>query len=172
MPRPMSFSFSNTHWKRKNRWRFYIERLVDIENIQTPILPPLKASRPSISFKEQSIEHVIETISRPTKPEWSSLDITLYDLHCNRNPVFDWLRKLYDPQRGSYGFSVGIGELSFIIPQADLQLLNGCGDVLESWRYENLWPQKIDWGDLDMENNDVITVDISFKYDRAYFVNI
>jgi hypothetical protein len=167
MPRKMGLPFNGSYFKRKFRWRFVIRGLIDMENFSSPVLPPTKAARPSISFKEQNIEHLIETIARPMKPEWQPLDITLYDIQCNKNPMFTWLKKLYDPQLGLYKTSV-----SYIIPEADLELLSGCGDVMETWRYENLWAQKIEWGDLDMTSSDIVTVDVTFKYDRAYYVEV
>jgi hypothetical protein len=141
-----------------------------MENFQSPILPPIKSARPNLSFKEVSIEHVIETITIPGKPEWTTLDVTLYDLQCNKNPMFTWLRRLYDVQNGVYKYLIASNGQGFKIPQADLELVDSCGDTLETWRYEGLYPQKIDWGDLDMSSSDVVTVDVSFKYDRAYYV--
>lgn len=170
MPRPMGIPFASAHFKRKNRWRFVVRGVIDMENFQSPVLPPIKSARPNISLKEIAIEHLIETITIPGKPEWTPLEVTLYDLQCNKNPMFTWLKKLYEPERGIYKYLVAPGDLGFKVPQADLELVDGCGETLETWRYEGLWPQKIDWGDLDMGSSDVVTVDVSFRYDRAYYV--
>lgn len=170
MPRPMGIPFASAHFKKKNRWRFVVQGVIDMENFQSPVLPPVKSARPNISFKEIAIEHLIETITIPGKPEWQPLEVTLYDLQCNKNPMFTWLKKLYDPDRGAYKYLLGQGDQSFKVPQADLELVNGCGDAMERWRYEGLWPQKIDWGDLDMGSSEVVTVDVTFRYDRAYYI--
>jgi hypothetical protein len=169
MARNMGMTFGNRAWKKKNRWRFVVRDFIDMEDFGISMLPPIKSARPNVNFKEISIEHVVETITIPGKPDWGPLEVTLYDLQCNRNPMFVWMKRLYDPKNGTYRFPVD-GERGFKIPQADLELLSGCGDVLETWRYEGIWPQKIDWGELLMESSEVITVDVSFRYDRAYFV--
>lgn len=168
----MGFFFSGVPWKRKNRWKFIIPGIVSSEDIAANVLPPLKSARPSITFKEQTVEHVIETIYLPGKPDWSTLDITLYDLKCGQNPIFDWLKRLYNPQKGTYGFLLNQdNSKSFKIPEAHLSVVNGVGESLEVWVYEGVWVQKIDWGELDMGSSDVITVDLSLRYDRAWFVD-
>jgi hypothetical protein len=172
MARSMGIPFSTGYFKKKNRWSFVVKNYIGIENFRNPILPPIKAARPNLSFKEITIEHLVETITIPGKPEFSTLDVTLYDLQCKKNPMFTWLKKLYDPQHGEYRYLIDADDSneSFKIPQADLELLSGCGETLELWRYEGLYPQKIDWGDLDMTSSDVVTVDVSFRYDRAYYI--
>ena len=47
-------------------------------------------------------------------------------------------------------------------------MYSGCGDVMEEWVYSNIWPNNIEWGDLDMSNQDVVTVEMTLRYDRAY----
>jgi hypothetical protein len=174
MGSPMGFFFSRASWKKKNRWKITIPGYVDSESLSANVLPPLKAGRPSIS---------------PGKPEWGTLDITLYDLRCNQNPLFNWLKRIYDPQLGVYGYLVNPSSVNtlttttlpaagttqavsggFKVSQAQLELLDGCGNVVEQWVYEGVWPQKIDWGELDMGSSDVITADVSLRYDRAWCV--
>src|SRR5687767_8236993 len=106
MPRRMSIPFASATFKKKNRWRFVIKGLIEMDNFQSPVLPPLKSARPSISFKEQTIEHLVETITRPMKAEWAPLEVTLYDIQCNKNPMFSWLKRLYDPKAGIYRHTV------------------------------------------------------------------
>jgi hypothetical protein len=52
--------------------------------------------------------------------------------------------------------------------RATLEMYNGCGDVLETWVFENAWPQAVEFGDLDMSSSDVVTCDLTIRYDRAY----
>jgi hypothetical protein len=191
----MGFSFGNSYFKKKNRWAFVVKDFIGMEDFSQPILPPIKSARPNLSFKEISVEHVIETITIPGKPEWSTLEVTMYEIQCKKNPMFEWLKRLYNPQNGTYGqtttpdlailgsnlANANLGTLAnsltsglqstFKIPKAELTLLDGCGLALETWIYEGLWPQKIDWGDLDMSSSEVVTVDVSFRYDRAYWID-
>ena len=153
--------------KRKNRWLFVIPN-ISADSSQsggTNCLPPSKSARPNISFKEIEAQHLNETIYFPGKPDWKPVNLTLYDLKKNStNPVFKWLQKLYDPETGKYKTSCD----GFKIDQATLNLYDGCGTIIETWIYENAWPQSVEFGELDMSLSEVVTCDITLRYDRAY----
>lgn len=162
----MSFDYglekANSCLLKKYQWLLHIPG-VSASGINS--LPPSKASRPSLSFKEIEIQHVSETISRPGRPEWKPVPLTLFDLKKNNgHPVFEWLKKIYDAEQGHYYASM---DNDFLI-DGYLEMLNGCGDVLETWNFENMWPQNIDFGELDMGNSEFVTCDLSIKFDRAY----
>lgn len=153
-----------------------------------------KGARPSLSFKEMTAQHLNETIYYPAKPDWKPLTLTLYDTTNAKSPhpVFEWLKTLYYPgpnKEASFGggswrpscapaMAQGRDATSssrspkgggfFKIPEATLKLFDGCGNVLEMWTFENVWPQSIDFGELDMGNSEVVTVDLTLKYDRAF----
>jgi hypothetical protein len=148
-------------FKRKFRWLLTIPE-VSAEKIST--LPPLKSARPSLSFKEMEAQHVSETIYFPGKPEWKPISLSLYDIKKPTHPVFDWIKKLYDPQAGTYQFSCE----GFKKDRATLELYDGCGEVIETWIFENVWPQSIEFGELDMTASEFLTCDLTLRYDRAY----
>ena len=164
--RNMGFDFGladpNTCFKRKHRWLFKIE---DVSANGINSLAPLKAARPTISFKEIEVQHLTETVYFPGKPEWKPITLTLYDRKSYLNPIFNWLSKIYDPSNGSkYNPSCD----GFKVQQASLEMYDGCGNVLETWVFESVWPQSIDFGDLDMSSSEVMTCDLTLRYDRAY----
>lgn len=147
--------------KRKFRWLF---KIPDVSAKGVNSLPPEKGSRPQVSFKEISAEHLNETIVFPGKPEWKAINLTLYDLKTNRHPVFEWIQKIYNPCNGQY--QPFLNERFKVNGQ--LELYNGCGDVIENWVYENIWPQGADWGELNMAESAYMTCNMTLKYDRAY----
>jgi hypothetical protein len=170
MGRRMSFDFGlekpNACFKRKYRWLFKIED-VSAEGVNS--LPPLKSARPSLSFKEMEAQHLNETVYFPGKPDWKPVALTLYDIRKNRHPVFEWIKRVYDPQDGTWKPSVTSGK-PFKIASTTLELYDGCGEPIEIWRYEGVWPQTIEFGELEMSNSDVIVCDLTLRYDRAYIV--
>lgn len=151
--------------KRKFRWLFKIPEISASDAVNS--LPPLKSARPKLTFKEMEVQHVSETIYYPTKPEWQPLSLVLFDLKKNINPIFDWLQKIYNPCRDSGKMWRNSGSVGFK-KQGVLELYDGCGGILESWKYENIWPQSVDFGDLDMGNSDYVTAEITLRYDRAF----
>ena len=50
-------------------------------------------------------------------------------------------------------------------------MLDGCGKTIEVWVFENPYFQEVNWGELDMTVSDVVYVDITIRYDRAYVQN-
>ena len=148
--------------KRKFRWQL---RIPDICVDGTNALPPEKSARPSLSFKEIEAQHLVETIYFAGKPEWKPINLTLYDIKKSRNPIFKWLKEQYDPCEGTWKApSPGSWKKS----TAYLEMYDGCGNILETWVFENVWPNAIEWGDLDMANSEYATVDLTLRYDRAY----
>ena len=110
------------------------------------------------------MEHLTETIYYPGKPEWKPITITLYDLRKEQSPLWDWIYSLYDLPNNRYLYSVG-----FKKEQAILTLYDGQGLELENWFFESVWCQDIVFGELDMSDSGICTVDITLRYDRAYY---
>lgn len=162
-----STSLLDVCFKRKFRWKLIIPG-VSADGIDS--LPPLKSARPNLSFKEMSFEHLNETISFPGKAEWKPLDLVLYDLDKGiQNPVFTWLRRQYDPTPSNCAYWKPCLETPTFKPaQISLVMFDGCGNVQEIWVYEHPWPATIDFGDLDMVSSDVVTANLTLRYDRAY----
>lgn len=167
MGRSMGFDFGlsnpSTCFKTKFRWLFKITD-VSAEGIYT--LPPSRGARPSVSFKEIEVQHTNETIYFPGKPDWKPVNLTLYDLKkYGVHPVFQWLAQIYDPENDSaYKPSCN----GFKKDEATLELYDGCGNVLETWVFESIWPQAVDFGELNMSESEVVTCDLTLRYDRAY----
>ncbi len=149
--------------KRKHRWAFSIQPYV---GSQANMLPPTKGARPNVSFNEYSAEHLNEKIYFPGKADWGTVDLTLYDQKCADNPIFAWMQKIYDPKQGTYKPSISTGFKT----DAQVTLYDGGGNVVEMWVYKNAFPTKIEWGDLDMTSSDAVMVDITLRFDRAYWM--
>jgi hypothetical protein len=164
MATTMGFDFGlespNLCLKRKFRWLFKVQ---DVSAQGTNALPPEKGARPSLSFKEIEVQHLNEIIYYPSKPDWKPVTLTLYDLQKNENPVFKWLKEKYDPKEGTWK----VGQ-QFKKPVATLEMYDGCGNIQESWTFENVWPNNIEWGELDMADSSYVVVELTLRYDRAY----
>ena len=87
--------------KRKNRWLFRIDGISADDSSGVGALPPARSSRPTLKFKENSVNHLIEDVYYPAKPDWDTLKLTLYDISNGSNPVWEWLKIFYDPQSGT-----------------------------------------------------------------------
>ena len=168
MAREMGFDLglagSNTCFKRKFRWML---KLSNVSGEGVDALPPLRSSRPSLSFKEMEVQHLNETIFYPSKPEWKPIPLSLYDIKQKKdsiNPVIEWIKSIYNAKSGTWEPSVSSG----FKRDCTLEMYDGCGNILETWKFENAWPQNIEFGELDMSSSDVMTMDLTLRYDRAY----
>ena len=131
-----------------------------------------RAARPSLSFEEIKVPHLIETISYAGRPIWAPLKVTLFDISFN-NPVWSWINNNYNVGVNPATNLVEInyfGSLNaFFKKDVNIFMLDGCGYAIEAWTYMNAYPSEIDFGGLDMAQGDVMRVDITMKYDRAYW---
>lgn len=159
----MGLNWSNSAvFKRKFRWLFFIDKIVD-GGLEA--LPPSKGSRPNLSFKEQGLEHLNETIYFPLKPEWKTFQLSLFDVKCNFWPVWDnWLKNFYNPEDGSYLPPIDAEYKK----DATLKLYDGCGYTLEQWKFEKCYPSELDFETLDMSETGIIHINLTLRYDRAY----
>jgi len=184
---------STTCFKRKFRWMLGIENVTpEWDKDSGPIfggggpgsinvLPPKKGARPSIMFKDMEAQHLSETVFFPGKAEWKPVSLTLWEPKTTSDhPVFEWIREMYRPDRNSGlniwrpsvgntnsdGSTTGLG----LKRNATLTMLNGCGEVIEQWRYEHSYPHSVNFGELDMGSSDIVTAEITLRYDRAYIL--
>lgn len=155
--------------KREFRWMFTVPGVAgDNSPNAVNALPPEKAARPSMSFKEIEINHLIEDVYYPAKPEWKPVQITLYDLQKREHPVFKWIKEnVYDPQQGKF-FAPASKEL---IKTCTLTLYDGCGQTVETWTYEDAWPQAVNFRTLDMSSSNLVLCELTLRYARAYLTN-
>ena len=172
----MGLSFgleSGKYCKRQFRWIFTIPDVVaDSTSNQRGInaLPPEKASRPSISFKEMDAKHLSEDVFFPVKPEWKPVTITVWDLNNNiKHPVFEWIKYFYNPETG-YIFAPNTKDKldQSLFRTCRLEMLDGCGEINETWTFEDAWPQAVNFQTLDMTSSGIVMCEITLRYSRAY----
>jgi len=149
-------------WRRKFRWLMNIDGNVSGKGIN--VLPPQKSARPSLSFKELETQHLNETVYFPGKPDWKPIPLVLYDIATNTNPVYEWIKAFYDPKNGLWTHANQLKR------QATLKLLDGCGTTIETWTFDNAWPQVAEFGELDMGSSEVVMCELTLRYDRAYLL--
>lgn len=165
----LDFGLESTEacFKRKHRWLLIIPD-VSAEGINT--LPPSRGARPNFSFKEMEAQHLNETVYFPAKPEWKPVSLSLYDIKkpgSTMHPVFEWIKEVYNPQQDSRWVPSCDG---FKKNTARLELYDGCGKTIEQWVFESIWPQAVEFGDLDMASSDIVTLELTLRYDRAYVI--
>jgi len=163
MAQIMGFDFglekADACFKRKNRW---LLKIPDVSATGVDTLPPTKSARPSLTYKTIEAQHMQETIYFPAKPEWKPITLTLFDLKKNENPIITWIKLIY-PAEATKGRGEGYKK------DATLELYDGCGEVIEKWVFENTFIENVEFGELDHSDAGVIYIDLTLRYDRAYY---
>jgi hypothetical protein len=161
--------------KRQFRWLLEIPGVACDDDPQVDSLPPEKSARPNYSYKEMEARHLIEDIFYPAKTDWKPIQLTLFDLVKPKNLVFDWLMKVYDPRGGKFKPPIPAPNTQpppqpkdLFIKTCYLKQFSGCGDLLETWVFEDAWPSSINWQTLDMGNSGYLVCDITLRYARAF----
>jgi len=52
------------------------------------------------------------------------------------------------------------------------EIVNADGTVIERWTLKNAWLKAASWSDLDYTNDELRTIDITFRYDWAQCQNM
>lgn len=156
-----------------------------------------KASRPKISFEETEVKRINGSIYLAGKPKFEALEITFYDslkftkdttvgmdntVPTASDVIEQWRELIYQPNKGdafgSVGNYKGFAYLHMLAPvvmqptaeDANVNLVdfNTTDDAIaQSWLYQGLFPQNIQYGDVDYGASDVQEITVTFRYDRA-----
>lgn len=159
--------------KRAFRWMFTVDDVIGDTSSGGSIqcLPPEKGARPNLSFKEVSAQHISEEIFYPTKPDWKPITVTVFDLAKSEHPIWKWTNELYEVSQQSVKFiepNAVKGPTVGFIRQCSLTLYDGCGNTVETWFYEDCYPQAVNFQPLDMTQNGLVMCEVTLRYARAY----
>lgn len=81
--------------------------------------------------------------------------------------IFEWIASVYDItdpcvlQMGS--------ALSDYQGEALIRLYDGCGRTIEAWILGNMWPQSVNFGELDMSSSEEVTVELTLRYSNVAY---
>jgi hypothetical protein len=52
---------------------------------------------------------------------------------------------------------------------AELILYTGCGQPMEAWLLDNVWPQAVNFGELDYTSSEEATIELTLRYDSVRY---
>jgi len=152
-----------TIMKRKFRWKF---------QIQTPLgfVPEWWCkigSRPQLDIDETEVNFLNQATWFPGKARWQPLSITYIDNNesgdAGLQGLWNLIASVYNFQTNELGQTEKLGWNSTGI----LTMYDGCGGLMETWQLGSLWPQSINWGDLDYAVSEEATIDVTFRYSEV-----
>ena len=164
----------NVVFKRKFRWTFSVSDICNGKKSIPSSFVKL-ASRPNLSIEETEINFLNGKMWIPGKGTWETITVTYYDVSGvgdeggDMSDVYSWIASVYDftdpvalkqsSKKSSYS---GTGLLT---------LYDGCGNSMETWTMKHMWPQAINFGELDYSSSDECNVELTLRYAEVKYVN-
>lgn len=168
----------NIVFKRKYRWTLQLKT-----NCNNGVIPPYfvkVASRPNLSIDETEINFLNSKMWIPGKASWETITVTLYDLAGSaatqgNTALYSWLATNYNFTGQSVPYSqaskrgqAGGGGQGYACT-AFLDLYDGCGTNMESWQLDNVWPQSVNFGELDYSSSDEVNIELTLRYSEVKY---
>lgn len=72
-----------------------------------------------------------------------------------------WFEQVHNPQTHKIGLARDYKKI------ADLILMGPDGTMERTWRLHGCWPTAINYGQLDMNSNDIVRIEMNLRFDRA-----
>lgn len=157
--------------KRKFQWTFEVRRSCNGANASVPPHFVKIASRPNLSIEEQEINYLNAKTWIPGKASWETITVTYYDVATrDAKPLFDWLASVYDFSR-----PVQLKQASMRQDYAGSGIVfmyAGCGDPLERWTLDDMWPTAVNFGELDYSSPEEATIELTLRYSQVSFQHL
>ena len=158
--------FDNLIFKRKFRWTFEINDICGGKSVPRHYVK--LASRPNLTVEETEINYLNAKTWIPGKAAWETMTVTYIDVATIEiKPLYDWLATVYDftnpvslyqgSRRSDYAGS------------AELNLYDGCGQELERWNMGDVWPQAINFGELDYSSSEEVVIELTLRYSQVQY---
>jgi hypothetical protein len=161
-----NLGFSNLVFKRKFRFTFELQNICGTQSVPASYVK--LASRPNLNIEEVEINYLNAKTWIPGKAEWEAMTVTYLDVATNdMAPLYNWLASVYNftnpvtlemgSQRKDYT-ATGI-----------LKLWDGCGQLIEIWTMQDVWPQAINFGELAYEDSAPCEIELTLRYSQVQY---
>lgn len=161
-------------FKRRFRWTFTVKDICGAGGRSIPYNFVKLAARPNLTIEETEINFLHGKTWLPGKGTWESITVTYYDASIPSggdatSALLGWLASVYDftdPVNLEMGSSIDeYGGTGVLV------LYDGCGTALESWELGNMWPQAVNFGDLDYSNSEPCEIELTLRYTQVKYCN-
>jgi hypothetical protein len=158
-------------FKRKFRWTFEVRRICNGVDKSVPAHFVKIASRPNLTIEEQEINFLNQKTWIPGKASWETITVTYYDVATrDAKPLYDWLASVYDFSR-----PVQLNQATMRQDYSGagvLFLYDGCGNSLERWVLNDMWPTAVNFGELDFSSSEEVTIELTLRYSDVQYQSL
>lgn len=144
--------------QRANNFEVVIVGLPSTLTAATESFPLPKISTPPVEiFKGYKVKFAGE-------PEFEDLSLVLKDFieEDVESIVHEWQSQVYDVRSMSMGYASIYKKTGWVYEYAP------DGTHIRSWVLDGCWPSNVDYGDMDYNNSDKKTINVTLSVDRAF----
>ena len=162
-------------FKRKYRWTFEI--IPYCKNQAIPTYFVKLASRPNLTIEETEINYLNGKMWIPGKGTWETITVTFYDISdggVGITSLYNWLATTYDftdPIGLKQSSKIGTPNSGGYSADGYLNLFDGCGTNMETWILSNMFPQAVNFGELDYSSSEEVTIEVTLRYAECQYEN-
>lgn len=150
--------------RRKHRWQFSVLGRGANSFTQSELLVLQSAARPSFKFEEPEMHHNQEVAYFAGKQSWDPVTLVWYDVQQQPDVsagIYNWIETVVAMDK------IQVSHPAKYKKTAELDMLDGAGNVTETWVMYGTWPQACNWQELDYTSTDLQTIEATMRFDRA-----
>jgi len=156
----------NIIFKRKFRWRFSLSFTCGSNTEYFWASNVFSGSRPKINIDEVDVHYNGQKYKIPAQEvTYEPIEFSFYDVvGLDLNSLYRWIQ-IY--MRTKDPFSVNVPPCQSAFGRIILEMLDGCGNVVETCVLWDAWPSSVDFGELDMSQPDACMIKMTVTYNAA-----
>jgi len=152
--------------KRRFRWTFKVTNICRGQTVEEHFVK--LAARPNLTIEETEVNFLNARTWIPGKTSWETITVTYYDVAAAQNQgLWNWLASVYqftDPVMLKQG-----SQRQDYAATGNLALYDGCGQILETWEMGDMWPQAINFGELDYSSSEEANIELTLRYSNVKY---
>lgn len=164
-----ALGLAQTQFKRKFRWTLSIKP--KCPKYKTGTIGPnfvKVAARPNYDIEEQELNFLNAKTWIAGKLTWQSITATFIDANAIEiQGLYEWIG-MNAQLDNSTTFWQGTSFQDYAA-DAELVLYSGCGQPMEIWALDNVWPQAVNFGELDYTSSEEATIELTLRYDKVKY---
>jgi len=167
----------NPEPRRAHRWKIRFGTAGDDQN-KLKSYYASKVTKPKLSLNTAEHKYLGHTFKFPGNATWDDVKITLVDVdHTARAAIMALYKSGYHPPQSSNDTStvskdkalIALGGVKLIQLQAGEYQTGSEAAELDSWALKNPWIKELSFGDLDYEDDKIVTIEMTIAYDWATY---
>lgn len=126
------------------------------------------SARPNYDIEETELNFLNAKTWIAGKLTWQSITVNYIDAGAqDLQGLYNWIgqnAQLNDNEAFKQGTT-----FEDYAADAFLVLYDGCGRAMEQWKLFNVWPQAVNFGELDYSSSEEVTIELTIRYDQVCY---